>query len=233
VSEDQSASAIQSRMASLHLYQEQQGAEIAKLESVSNLLSAALAAILLAFVYLFFNNVGNNFSQERIADSVQKHVPEMLPDLANGALQIVSRVYPTYSELIQKEGLAAMPELSKAVESESDKLIEGLHKGTEARLHKAIIDSFVGPNKPLRKAFPKVAPADVNKALNAFASDVEEDLVAVTNDFLMAHIGEVIALKRTIDSFDTKGLPSDETALSKRLVHSLLGLLDLEVTEAK
>jgi len=233
VSSADSPPSVRATLEELKAYQDKQSGEIARLGKISTLLSVGLAVVLFGFILLFLRTLSDNFSKERIVESVQKHVPEMLPDVANGAVQIVTRVYPTYSELLQKEAVDAIPELSKVVEAQVGLLIEGIQKGSEARLHKAILDAFTGEGTPLRQAFPKASPQDVTKAVDAFGKDVEEDLMAVTNTIMVEHIGEIISLQKTLSAFDTKGLPDDDIALSKRLVHDLLTLVDLEVKEAK
>lgn len=228
-----SADSVRTVLQDLETYQDKQSEEIKQLRKISNLLSIGLAFVLIGFIWLFFRTVGGNFTQEQVTTSLQKHLPEMLPDLANGTVQIATRVYPTYAELLQKEAIEGLPELTTAAETQVGLLIEGLQKGAEARLHKAILDSFVGEGKPLRAAFPKLSADEVTKAVEVFSKDIEQDLVDVTNSVMLSHIGEVLVLKKTMASFDTKGLPNDDVALSKRLVHDLLGLLDLEVQETK
>lgn len=228
-----SADNVRTVLQDLEIFQGKQTEEVQRLRKLSNLLSIGLAVVLIGFIWLFFRTVGGNFTQEQVTASVQKHLPEMLPDLANGTVQIVTRVYPTYADLLEKEAIEGLPELTTVAETQVGLLIEGVHKGAEERLHKAILDSFVGEGKPLRAAFPKLSAEDVTKAVEVFTKDIEQDLVDVTNNVMLAHIGEIVTLKKTMAALDSKDLPNDDVALSKRLVHDLLGLLDIEVQETK
>lgn len=233
MSDDGAVRPVDAVLRDLEAYQDKQSEEIKRLRKISTLLSIGLAVILLGFVMLFFRTLRSNFAQEQVSKSLQKHLPEMLPDLANGTVQIVTKVYPTYADLLQKEAIEGLPELTTVAETQVGLLVDGVHKGAETRFHKAILDSFVAEGKPLRAAFPNLSPQEVSKALEAFTKDIDQDLVDVTNSVMIAHMGEILNLKKTLASFDAKGLPNDDIALSKRLVHDLLGILDLEIQEVK
>jgi len=198
---------------------------------ISNLLSVMIVVVFVAFILFFYTTIKNNFTGERFLASIQKEAPDLLPKVSEHVSFVLADVGPTYQEQAVQKFEEAIPEWSVVLEQEMTKFSEVSTEEAQKQLKTALTGAIEKQNGPLRQAFPGLKDEDCKALISELEKELAADTTDVINYVVENSITQILTLKKTIDSFDTKGLPDDRGKLSKLAMHYILLILDQEVME--
>lgn len=216
---------------SLDRFLKEQKEKNKKMALVSLILTLVVVFVYVVFIGTIYSTLKSNFTTEKFTASFQKHAPEVLPVVSEKFAEVVTDVYPVYYEQAVAKTVEALPEWSTIVEEELSKFTEQTEQQANLQLKKALEGAIKKSDKPLRQAFPKLTDQDVQTLLDDMQNDLASDMTDVVKYIEDHSFREILELKKTMDSFDTGGLPDDEGELSKLFIHHMLQLLDKEVME--
>jgi hypothetical protein len=190
-----------------------------------------IVVVFLAFILFFYSTLKNNFTGERFLASLQKEAPEVLPVVSEHVSFVLADIGPTYQEQAVQKFEEAIPEWSVVMEQEMSKFSEVSSEEAQKQLKTALLGAIEKQDAPLRQAFPGLKDEDVKTLVKELETDLANDTTDVVNYVVENSINQIIGIKKTVDGFDTKGLPDDRGKLSKLAMHYILLILDQEVME--
>ena len=85
----------------------------------------------------------------------------------------------------------------------------------------------------LKKHFPDITNEQLKEKTEQFVKDIEKDILDICRILVEETAEDIVGLRKTLDEFDLSGLPDDQEQLSAMIVHYLLVLLDLKITEGE
>ncbi|MCE1245730.1 MAG: hypothetical protein LWY06_03705 [Firmicutes bacterium] len=198
---------------------------------INNLLTYLIVIVFAAFILFFYMTIKNNFTGERFLASIQKEAPDVLPKVSEHVSFVLADVGPTYQELAVQKFEEAIPEWSTVMEQEMAKFSDMSTEEAQKQLKTALTGAIEKQNGPLRQAFPGLKDEDCKTLIKEMEDELAGDTTDVINYVVENSINQIVTIKKTIDSFDTKGLPDDRGKLSKMAMHNILMILDQEVME--
>jgi len=202
-----------------------------KTSQISLILTIVIVVVFVLFVWAIYGTISANLTSEKFLASFKKHGPDVLPPVTEKIAEVVTDVYPVYYELGVQKTVEALPEWSMIVEKELVKFSEETQEKATNQLKLALMGAIKKQNAPLRQAFTKLTDEDANVLIEGLQTDLASDMTDIMVHIEQRTFGQLLNLKKTLDGFDTGGLPDDEGQLSKLFIHNMLLLLDKEVME--
>lgn len=205
----------------------------AKMSRTNAILTWSIVIVVIGFIWAGWHRLQLNFSPENVQQSLVKHGPEAATRIFDAVSATATEVIPVYYELGQAKMVEKMPEAAMAV----DKEIQGLGDAVSEKVSKQIEDSLnnvkATQEKAFKQAFPDLTEEQGQKIIDAFIKSGTEQLEGLTGDILSVTVGDIANLDKTIKTFETGDLPSDEAELSRLMMHHLLLYFDAEIMDAK
>ena len=216
---------------SLDRFMKEQTEKNKKSALISLILTLAIVVVYLGFIFTTISTLKSNLAPEKFEASLKKHAPDVLPVVSEKFAEVVTDIYPVYYELAVQRTVQALPEWTTIIEDEMSKFTEQTEQQANLQLKKALEGAIKHSDKPLRQAFPKLSDQDVKQLMDDLQNDLSSDMVDVVKYIEDHSFKDILELKKTLDGFDTGGLPDDEGQLSKLFIHYTLLMVDLEVME--
>jgi hypothetical protein len=215
--------------AELRVYLAEQAEITRKNTTLSNWLSVVILLVVLVFVFQVYHSLSNNLKVDNFRASLQKHSPAISKVL----VEVATRVYPTYVDLAKTKVAEVAPRWAELITQETDALGKNLNQTAHKRMETALMNVFSKPTSGVKKSMSDISPEDMQAAIQKMDEDLKDDFVLISDRMVDRSMGSITALNKTLDKFDTSGLPNDEIKLSKLFVHDLLMSLDKELMEVK
>ena len=203
----------------------------AELEKKNLWLTWGIVIVILGFMLAGYVTLKNNFSSEKVQESLVAHGPEMAASIGEAVAEAATEVIPVYYDEVANQSVAMLPEASVMLEKELAAMGEETSKKVEEQLSAALERVEAQQKKNLHETFPDLKDEDIEKLLDKVMVETESELEGLTGYILSKTVGDIITLDKTIKSFDTSNLPSEEHELSRLLVHNFLLVLDDELME--
>ncbi len=200
-----------------------------KYAQISNILTLLIVFIIVIFIFSFYNTIKNNFAPAKFLKSLEKHAPDVAQPVAEKAVEVVTDVYPVYYELAVKETVETLPKWSQLADEQIQKLSTETTEQATEQLKSALTNAIKHQESPLRKAFPNLTDDDAHKLIGELETDLNKDLTDVSEHIVSGSVLQLLDLHKSIERFNTKGLPHDEGELSRLIIHYVLQLVDIEV----
>ncbi|MCD4785540.1 MAG: hypothetical protein K8T10_17095 [Candidatus Eremiobacteraeota bacterium] len=202
-----------------------------KLFNVSLLLTILVVVVFVVYIFFFYATIKNNFKGEKLLLSLEKHAPDILEPVSKQFIRVATEAAPVYHKLAIKKAEETLPVWSAQVEEEMQIFSKETTPQAKEQLRKALVGAIEHQDAPLRAAFPGMTDEDVKTLIAEMEKDLQEGTEEIVNHVFDNSIDDMINLKKTFDSFDTKGLPNNREQLSKLFIHYMLLYLDQEVME--
>lgn len=200
-----------------------------KFKLVSWLLTLAIVVVFLIFGLLSYGAVKENFTEEKLLKSLRQHAEELSPDMSRHAASLVSEVGPVYGELGREKLKQVMPKWTELANKELTRIGETLGKTAEKEMDEAITASI--EKSGLKEVLPDLTDEQIERLKQNLEKRIRQDIGEICQHMLDRTSKEIIEIGETLDTFDLSGLPDDEDALSRIIIHDLLMLLDKQITE--
>lgn len=202
-----------------------------RLSNISLLLTILVVVVFVVYIFFFYATIKNNFQGDKFLLSLQKNAPDVLEPVSKQFIRAVTEAAPVYHKLAIEKAEETLPLWSAQVEEEMQKFSDETTHQAKEKLTKALTGAIEHQDAPLRSAFPGITDEDAKTLISEMEKELHEDTEEIVNHIFDSSIDEMINLKKTFDSFDTKGLPNNRKKLSKLFIHYLLLYLDQEVME--
>lgn len=200
-----------------------------KYAQISNIMTLLIVLIIVIFIFSFYNTIKSNFAPDKFVKSLEKHAPDVAQPVAEKAVEVVTDVYPVYYELAVKETVETLPQWSQLADEQIQKLSTETTEQATEQLKGSLSNAIKHQESPLRKAFPNLTDEDAHKLIEELATDLEKDLTEVSEHIVNGSVLQLLDLHKSIQQFNTKGLPDNEGELSRLIIHHVLQLVDIEV----
>ncbi len=198
----------------------------------STIVSLSLCFVIFVFVAANAVNIAMEFTEERIADSLEAELREFSP-VAIRELKILGQdVFPVYAQEVRDQLTELQPIIFERFATELDQLsielLASVHRHLDEVQQRVLADT----EKALVESFPSLASESMREKLRRRLRDTTENAVASTIGDFNRRFGS--HLKRVEEAlWDLDLADSDETPveLQKKFVHLWLQLLDQEIME--
>jgi len=200
-----------------------------QLANYNTYLTIAIVAVVIIFLYGIYSSIKGNFTGEKVMTAMGEYGPQILPEVSDAVVEIVTQVSPTYSAMFQKKAIESMPTLATTADKELVTLSDNISKKATETLRQSLINVVEAQKKIIKEGFPGIEDAKIEEGLKSLEQDLEKDFMEVCEYIINNSIDEFVSLKKTVDSFEDKSLPDDELDLSVLFLHNLIQLADQEM----
>jgi hypothetical protein len=202
-----------------------------KLRNWSIVMNIVIIAIFVIYGLVFYNIGKNNFSEEKLAKTLQSSMTQITPMIADTTMTVITDVAPVYMEAAAEKSETFMPQLAMALEKQSNKFVQNMTAHAEEELKKRLERIANGVADEFRKQYPDLT----DEQLDRFITETEEDVLMLFTD-LSQHIldeslPEIVEMKIMTENLPHEFLPEEELELYRLFIHKLLLLLDKEIME--
>jgi hypothetical protein len=201
------------------------------LRTWSIVMNVVLIAILFIYGLVFYNIIKSNFSEEKLAKTLQSSMSQIQPMISDATLEVITDVAPAYMEAAAKKSDTFMPQLAVALEKESNKFVKNMTVYAEGELKKRLETIARSVADEFKKQYPDLT----DDQLERFIVETEEDVLILFSDLsqhiLNESLPEIVEMKIMTEHLPHEFLPEEELELYRLFLHKLLQLLDKEIME--
>lgn len=205
----------------------------AEMEKRNLYVTWGIVFVIVGFMLAGYATVKSNFASEKVQASLVSQGPAVVASVGEAVSETAAAVIPVYFTEIQNKSVDMLPEASIVLEKELEAFGDDTTKGVEKQLSDALERVEARQRESVRKTFPDLKDEEIEEILNTVQKNVEVELEGLTGYILGKTVGDIVALDKTIKSFDTKNLPNEECELSRLMMHNFLLVLDDELMEVK
>ena len=198
----------------------------------STIVSLSLCFVVFVFVAANAVNIAMEFTEERIADSLEIELREFSP-VAIRELKILGQdVFPVYAQEARDQLTELRPIIFERFAVELDQLsielLENVHRHLNEVQQRVLADT----EKALLESFPSLASESLRGKLRRHLQDTTENVVASTiGDFDRRFGAHLKRIEETLWNLDLADSDESPVELQKKFVHLWLQLLDQEIME--
>lgn len=201
------------------------------LRNWSVVMNIVLMAVFVVYGLIFYNILKNNFSNEKLAQTLQASVSQLTPLISNATIEVVTDVAPVYMDAASRKSDEFMPQFAVALEKEANRFVQNMTAHAQKDLT-ARLERIAGS---VAAEFKAQYPDLTDEQIERFITETEEEILILFTD-LSQHIldqslPEIVEMKIMTENLPNEFLPQEELELYRLFLHKLLRLLDTEIME--
>jgi hypothetical protein len=203
----------------------------ASLKRTQTLLSLALAAVIVAALFMIYDRAAGQYTREHFEPAVRAEWEILQPDIQDEAEALVDQVYPVYRDLARERIEHMGPELREMAEAELFGLTDRLRDAAERQLSDSLARLEARHVQRLQDHFPELEdPVRRDDIKHEFIAGMESETVELLGGFHERVMYDLQNIGATIEAFRPNRFEEMErNALLRTYMHLWLMLADYEV----
>jgi len=196
-------------------------------------LTVAIIFVFAVYLGLYYRTLSRNLSRDKFSESLQTHMAEMAPDVANSTVEVLAKVAPLYLDLSKKKAYDLMPEIMRKTRRHSDIFITNTVKFTKDELMARLEKILKRESEEFRKVYQDLTDEQIQTFIIETEKDIHTVFIQLSENLMDLSLPEIMKTELLPESLSREPNDTKNLALYTLFLHKILLLLDHEMAEVE